>query len=445
MPASNVPSLRVPPLLVERHQRAEIGSLHGTAKRPAGERRDDLARASFLFPRARWTAGQNLAPARRILRGRRIERALDQGLADARIEQEPGNVSRGIQRPLERLIQLPSRRVICRQERDPDRMQTRLDEDARRRARPSGIARCDFLVPVEQLDALSVDYHLDLLTLDLSQHVVGVPLNPANFDHVLAVRRELVPNQHAPSRSERKPLDMGILRRVRRCFVHGLRRRRRVAEGQARNLAGGGNVRFDERRRHGQGPRHVVEAPARVVCRKELGRVDLEAEQITDRVRVLGAIQTMEPGRGQVGDGVSIELVFQPGNQRLAHGRLGPGHARRRHHAGPKLPHDLFAYLRLIAEAGQIKCVQRETRGLDRLVVAGHAVLIEDGPRRGRGPVRARALSRNDGDRHRRDRRSEHQVPVHGTPGKWGSGPQLRSGVRSRHQRVDLYAPLRRA
>ena len=83
-----------------------------------------------------------------------------------------------------------------------------------------GTARPNLLVPVEQLHALAVDRDLELLALDLSQQIVEVAGDPVDLDHVLAVGRELVLDEHAAARAERQPLDVAVLRRVGRRVVH---------------------------------------------------------------------------------------------------------------------------------------------------------------------------------------------------------------------------------
>ena len=80
--------------------------------------------------------------------------------------------------------------VVGREERDADRVQARLDRDARRRAAVAGRVR-DLLVPVEQLHPLAVDRHLELLALDAAEHRLEVAGDALDLERVLAVGREL--------------------------------------------------------------------------------------------------------------------------------------------------------------------------------------------------------------------------------------------------------------
>ncbi len=73
-------------------------------------------------------------------------------------------------------------------------------------------------------------------------------------------------------------------------------RHRRVADREPADLAGGRDVALEQHRRNAERARDVVEAEARVVGRQQRGCVDLEREQIADRIRVLGAIHAVQGG-----------------------------------------------------------------------------------------------------------------------------------------------------
>jgi hypothetical protein len=244
----------------------------------------------------------------------------------------------------------------------------------------SGAARTDLLVPVEQLHALAVDRDLELLPLDLSQQVVEIAGDALHLDHVFAVGRELMLDDHAAACSERVTLDMSVLGGVGGAVVHDLRRRRHIADRRPADLAGRRQIRLDERGRHCKRPRHVVEPVGRVVRREELARVDLHVQQIANGVRVLDAVQSVKAGRREMGNRTAIQLVLHPGDELLARRRIRPRHPRRRHHPGAKLPDDLFADGRVIAEFRQIQLIEQQVRCLQLLVVTGHTILIKERP-----------------------------------------------------------------
>ena len=76
-------------------------------------------------------------------------------------------------------------------------------------------------------------------------------------------------------------------------------RQRAVADRQAADLHRRGDVALNQRRRHGERLGDVVEALARAVGRQQRVHVDVEREQIADRVGVLGAVQPMQRRRDE--------------------------------------------------------------------------------------------------------------------------------------------------
>ena len=115
MPFVEVPFLAA--LLVELHQRFDIGRRRGTAERVRREVGDDLPRAGRLVRRARRRADEDLAAARRVFRLRRVERTFDADRADVREEREAGRRT-GLQRVAhEVLIEIEQRREVRLQER----------------------------------------------------------------------------------------------------------------------------------------------------------------------------------------------------------------------------------------------------------------------------------------------------------------------------------------
>ena len=102
----------------------------------------------------------------------------------------------------------------------------------------------------------------------------------------------------AAARAERQPFHVRELvaraRRVSLAAGPGVR----LADRAHRDGARRDHVLLDERRRHLQAARDVVEVLDLFVLRQELARVDVEREQIADRVRVLLAVQPLRRDRG---------------------------------------------------------------------------------------------------------------------------------------------------
>ena len=80
-------------------------------------------------------------------------------------------------------------------------------------------------------------------------------------------------------------------------------RGRGVSHSQEADLSGRRQVSFDQHRRHREGARRVVEAAlARGLVYKNRSAVDLEGEQVPDRVGVFGPVQPMDGVLCRVGD-----------------------------------------------------------------------------------------------------------------------------------------------
>ena len=113
------------------------------------------------------------------------------------------------------------------------------------------------------------------------------------------------------ARAERQTRDVIVLRRVLGNPIGYLRGCCCRTHRDAAHPRGGREVGFEESRRERQRSGLVVEAAARIVGRQELGRVDLQAEQIAHRVRILRAVEAMQLRLVQVGLGVTVDLGFQ--------------------------------------------------------------------------------------------------------------------------------------
>ena len=144
------------------------------------------------------------------------------------------------------------------------------------------------------------------------------------------------------------PFEPVVLRGVAGRQVGRLGRRLPVADRHAGDPRRGGRVRLEQRRRDRQRSGDVVEAVRRVVGRQQRRRVDAQVEQIADRVRVLGAVQSMQDDGARIGvaAGAAIDLVLEPVAQPFVLAERRPRHVRRRHHAGAQLADHLLPQLR---------------------------------------------------------------------------------------------------
>jgi len=137
--------------------------------------------------------------------------------------------------------------------------------------------------------------HIDLLAVDgdlqavRDAHVAGPP--QLDLDVVLRLLRELVRHQRTAAGAERQPVHAVVLLHVGREAV-GLAhdRRRRAPDRSPADRPGRREVALQQRLRHPQRGPDVVEAVAGVVGGQQGVGVDLQGQQVADRVAVLGAV-----------------------------------------------------------------------------------------------------------------------------------------------------------
>ncbi len=111
---------------------------------------------------------------------------------------------------------------------------------------------------------------------------------------VFAVGREIDFGENASARAERQTWHVRELRAGSGAEGPAAGSRIRPAQRLHGHSARGDHVLLDERRRHLQRRRDVVEALGDVVCRQDLARVELDGEQIADRVCVFLAVEPMQ-------------------------------------------------------------------------------------------------------------------------------------------------------
>ena len=75
----------------------------------------------------------------------------------------------------------------------------------------------------------------------------------------------------------------------------------RITDGDAADLRRGRRVAFDQRRRYTEHVGVVVEPGRGVIRRKHRADVDVHREQVANRIRILGTIQSMKRRRARVG------------------------------------------------------------------------------------------------------------------------------------------------
>ncbi len=143
---------------------------------------------------------------------------------------------------------------------------------------------------------------------------------------------------------------------------------------------GGQHVLLDERRRNLQGGGDVVEALRGVIWRQQVVGVHVDQKQVVDGVLVFLAIQPMQ--HFAVGDvrliGKLVEGIFEPAHQRVDRLAVRLPGARRRHHAAAQLAHCFLEKLGILGDAVGGDALESDAAGLDDVVMAAHAVLLDE-------------------------------------------------------------------
>ncbi len=194
----------------ERHHLVDVGVGGGAAEGLARQRGNDRARALALLAALRGIALEDLVAALRARSDDAVEWPFDEDLADVRIERVTGNRARRVHRADERRVQSGVGQIARRDERDADFVEAGLDRNLRRAAAVAFLI-ADLRVPVVEVHACAVDRDLELLALHVAEHGREVARHSLDGEHVVAVGRELVLDQHAAARAERQPFDVAVL------------------------------------------------------------------------------------------------------------------------------------------------------------------------------------------------------------------------------------------
>ncbi len=150
-------------------------------------------------------------------------------------------------------------------------------------------------------------------------------------------------------------------------------------------LAGGRrHVALEVGRRNREDIREVVEtAVRRLIPGEQRLDIEVEREQVANRVVVFRAIETMDrvdPAWIRAGRRRPVDRGFEPARYGASRGRIGPRRSGRRHRAGTKLGNDPLPLLRVGDWLGEVQAVERKSGGMEFLVMAPDAVRIEECP-----------------------------------------------------------------
>ena len=391
-PDTRLESLGLVASLVEREQRVPVLVVQRAAVgEPAEASHDLLGTRTRLFGGER-PAGEDALAGRGVRNAGGFERPPDQHVpqvrqaVDAVGERDVG----ARERPFVRRDQIERRAVEGAEEGRRDHLRTGPDEDRlgahggpfRIRGVHPGIHR-------EEGNALAVDRDFELFGSalvvqrsrrgadDRAAHLV-VERNP---EDVVAVRREGVLGRDTAPGAVGRALDLGPLRGPARDEVAGLRRGGfGVADRETADLARRPQVGIHERRREQLDIGDIVEVGADGVLGEVFGGIHVEIEDVPDRRRVLGPVQSLEraPAGVRAGERRLVELLFERLGDLDEHRLFGAAGTGRRHHPELKLRDHLLGEVRVLPGRPGVEAGERHVAGLHPVVVAGHAVATHD-------------------------------------------------------------------
>ena len=426
MPSSKLPSRR--PRLVETEQHLQVRLGHRASIGATGDRRHDPPGARELSRRVIRTADEKAAAARRVSRSGGAVRPADGHAPHVRRAGRVGGIDVAAQQRLSDRADLRGR---LPEERHGDGAGSGLDRQPHLQRRvgvhrvrqrrlprrpPRGLPRRlvgaiahlervrPRLCPAdgEQLDTLAVQADLQFVRLPQPANRIDDRSQQAHAEDVLAVEGKPVAHGDAAARAEGQAVEVVVLREHRRHEIGRDARTDRVAaDGQPADAPGRPEVPLKQQRRHAQRVGDVVEPVARVVRRQQGRDIHVQREQVPDGVGVLGAVEAVKdggpwkigprrPGRIEVGFGVA------PGTHRAspspdAAGRPAawpPARSLRTtfSQVSASRPTSFRSSVSRVSPTARSCAASGEAappRPLhDALVVAGHAVAVEQFARR---------------------------------------------------------------
>jgi hypothetical protein len=247
-------------------------------------------------------------------------------------------------------------------------------------------------------DALAVQRHFEVVgQLEAADDVDRLAIEPRT-DHVLPIRREVMPDQDPAASPDGQARDVVVLREIA-SHSEGFERWRhpRARHGQTADFPRRRQISFHQRRRDVQHGRVIVEAVRLFVGGKQRRHIDLESEHVADSVAVFAPVQPVHRrlAKHRRRKRARVDRRFEMRDQSIERLLGGARHPGRGHHPGAHLPNHLLPDVAVTCDVRERDGVEREPASLQALVVACHAVLIHQrGVGRRWGGLNRRSLRR---------------------------------------------------
>ena len=220
----------------------------------------------------------------------------------------------------------------------------------------------------------------DLVGVDLGIVLSDRRAWNANLEHVLAIDREVVLNRDAGARIERQivaePFVTDALDRIAFGVVDVFEGfEREVANRKPANPARRRHVALEQCRRGRKNGRDVIEPVTGVVDGQPFAGPNVDREQISDGIAVLGAVQPVNRRASRIGVGgrCAVEAELEKIRECLSFcGLRTISHVRRRHFARPDLPKHFLPHFGASGDIRHVDVLEREAARLELVVMAAH-------------------------------------------------------------------------
>ncbi len=229
---------------------------------------------------------------------------------------------------------------------------------------------------------------------------------------ILAVRGEVVLDYRSATSPERQAVAVVLLGS---CSLHGVGSghgtRASIAQPLTCYLLGRRQVLVHERRGDLQRRGDVVESVVRLIPRQQRRGIDVQIQQIGDRVRILAPVQAMQAFASNLVVLIPrlVECGLEKGDQRSDVGVLGLRLAGRRHQPPPQFAEGLFPDLGIFRHVGHRHAVEGDRAGPVLGVVTLEAVVLDQAPLLGHLGVWRGATPGGQGER--RSNQCRYQQP----------------------------------